>query len=104
MKNFIFLNMPGRPTFFRISRPLRICRDGSPLRICRDGSLGHIQIQTPIPNELDQAHAFNKGAGPHLQMRYQPLLQLRWANPRPAATESLLLDKRAISHLHRAET
>ena len=55
------------------------------------------------PIELDQALAFNKGASPHLLLRYQPLLQLRWANPRPAASESLLLDKRAISHLHRAE-
>lgn len=80
MKNFIFLNMPGRQ-----------------LRPNRGG-------QEFPPIAQDQALAFNKGAGPHLPLRYQPLLQLRWANPRPAATESLLLDKRAISHFHRAET
>lgn len=103
MKNFIFLNMPGRQPFTDMTpftnmpgQPPYTNMPGRQPRPNRGG-------QEYPPIELDQALAFNKGAGPHLLLRYQPLLQLRWANPRPAISESLLLGKRAISHLHRAE-
>ena len=75
MKNFIFLNMPGRPTFYGFATLYEYAGTAAKAK-----SRG----QEYPPIELDQALAFNKGASPHLLLRYQPLLQLRWANPRPA--------------------
>lgn len=94
MKNFIFFEYAGTAALYGYAALYEYAGTAAKAK-----SRG----QEYPPIELDQALAFNKGASPHLLLRYQPLLQLRWANPRPAVSESLLLNKRAISHLHRAE-
>lgn len=104
MKNFIFFEYAGTAALYGYAALCEYAVTASLYEYAGTAAKAKSRGQEFPPIALDQALAFNKGAGPHLLLRYQPLLQLRWANPRPAISESLLLGKRAISHLHRAET